>query len=253
MRTGMRKLKAVFGGSEKGEHLRGIVSIPGVQVVESHEELYRTVRKLGSGITATVHEGVGRADGVRYALKHFSHASLRGDDEAVDLFRTEVEVLRKSGSHRFVVSLHDVLSTPLAAIMVMELVTGGDLMSPIERQGGGPYSERRAQHIFAQMTLAVCKLRPPHLRLRTSSYRPLRLRKTSACARALSTRPHLSTWPQHEAPPPLVPPRDRACAEPAPEPCTYARAQVRHLHSLGIVHRDLKPENVCFTTAEQRC
>ena len=151
----MRKLKAVFGGSEKGEHLRGIVSIPGVQVVESHEELYRTVRKLGSGITATVHEGVGRADGVRYALKHFSHASLRGDDEAVDLFRTEVEVLRKSGSHRFVVSLHDVLSTPLAAIMVMELVTGGDLMSPIERQGGGPYSERRAQHIFAQMTLAV--------------------------------------------------------------------------------------------------
>ena len=173
----MRKLKAVFGGSEKGEHLRGIVSIPGVQVVESHEELYRTVRKLGSGITATVHEGVGRADGVRYALKHFSHASLRGDDEAVDLFRTEVEVLRKSGSHRFVVSLHDVLSTPLAAIMVMELVTGGDLMSPIERQGGGPYSERRAQHIFAQMTLAVCKLRPPHLR----SYRP-------ATALALSRR-----------------------------------------------------------------
>ena len=86
----MRKLKAVFGGSEKGEHLRGIVSIPGVQVVDSHEELYRTVRKLGSGITATVHEGVGRADGVRYALKHFSHASLRGDDEAVELFRTEV-------------------------------------------------------------------------------------------------------------------------------------------------------------------
>ena len=151
----MRRLKAVFGGSEKGEHLRGVVSLAGVQVVESHEELYRTVRKLGSGITATVYEGVGRADGKRYALKHFSHASLRGDDEAVELFRTEVEVLRKSGSHRFVVSLHDVVSTPPAAIMVMELVSGGDLMSPIERQGGGPYSERRAQHIFAQMTLAV--------------------------------------------------------------------------------------------------
>ena len=151
----MRRLKAVFGGTEKVEHLRGVVSLPGVQVVESHEELYRTVRKLGSGITATVYEGVGRADGVRYALKHFSHASLRGDDEAVELFRTEVEVLRKSGSHRFVVSLHDVVSTPPAAIMVMELVSGGDLMSPIERQGGGPYSERRAQHIFAQMTLAV--------------------------------------------------------------------------------------------------
>ena len=46
-----------------------------------------------------------------------------------------------------------VVSTPTAAIVVMELVSGGDLLSPIERNG--PYSERRAQHVFAQIVHAV--------------------------------------------------------------------------------------------------
>ena len=184
----MRRLKAVFGGSGGKGRLQGIVSLPGVQVVESHEELYRTVRQLGSGITATVHEGVGR-DGFRYALKLFSHASLRGDDEAVDLFRTEVEVLRKSGMHRFVVSLHDVISTPSAALLVMELVSGGDLMSPIERQDGKPYDEHRAQHIFAQMALAVRRL---HL--------------------AWHRDPSLASDPQHPSPNPDPGPRAQPMA-----------------------------------------
>ena len=145
------RLKGMFGAGPKGQHLTGVMDLPGVQMAESSEDLYQTVRQVGAGQTAIVYEGVRRADGVHYALKHFTE--LRGDKEAIRAFRAEVETLRELGSHRFIVSLQGVVSTPTAAIVVMELVSGGDLLSPIERNG--PYSERRAQHVFAQIVHAV--------------------------------------------------------------------------------------------------
>ena len=146
------RLKGMFGAVPKGQsHLTGVIDLPGVQIAESSEDLYQTVRQVGAGQTAVVYEGVRRSDGVHYALKHFTE--LRGDKEALRIFRAEVETLRELGSHRFIVSLLEVVSTPTAAIVVMELVSGGDLLSPIERSG--PYSERRAQHIFAQIVHAV--------------------------------------------------------------------------------------------------
>ena len=145
------RLKGMFGAGPKGQHLTGVMDLPGVQMAESSEDLYQTVRQVGAGQTAMVYEGVRRADGVHYALKHFTE--LRGDKEAIRAFRAEVETLRELGSHRFIVSLQGVVSTPTAAIVVMELVSGGDLLSPIERNG--PYSERRAQHVFAQIVHAV--------------------------------------------------------------------------------------------------
>ena len=147
------RLKGMFGAVPKGPgHLAGVMDLPvGVQIAESSEDLYQTVRQVGAGQTAVVYEGVRRSDGVHYALKHFTE--LSGDKEALRIFRAEVETLRELGSHRFIVSLLEVVSTPAAAIVVMELVSGGDLLSPIERSG--PYSERRAQHIFAQIVHAV--------------------------------------------------------------------------------------------------
>ena len=147
------RLKGMFGAVPKGQgHLAGVMDLPvGVQIAESSEDLYQTVRQVGAGQTAVVYEGVRRSDGVHYALKHFTE--LSGDKEALRIFRAGVETLRELGSHRFIVSLLEVVSTPAAAIVVMELVSGGDLLSPIER--GGPYSERRAQHIFAQIVHAV--------------------------------------------------------------------------------------------------
>ena len=149
------RLKGMFGTVTKGQHITGVIDLPGVQMAESCEELYQTVRQVGAGQTAIVYEGVRHADGLHYALKHFTE--LRGDNEATRAFRAEVETLRELGSHRFIVSLQEVVSTPTAAIVVMELVSGGDLLSPIERNG--PYSERRAQHVFAQIVHAVRRLR----------------------------------------------------------------------------------------------
>ena len=101
------RLKGMFGAVPKGQHLTGVMDLPGVQMAESSEDLYQTVRQVGAGQTAMVYEGVCRADGVRYALKHFTE--LRGDKEAIRAFRAEVETLRELGSHRFIVSLQEVV------------------------------------------------------------------------------------------------------------------------------------------------
>ena len=146
-----RGLKNMFSG--KQEHNPHVAHWPGVTVLEDKEERYRTVKKLGDGITATVYEGVSRADGGHYALKCINNKYLKDDDEAVEALRTEVVTLQQLGSRRFIMSLHEVISTPAASILVMELVSGGDLMKPIEEKG--PYSERRAQMIFGQCVHAV--------------------------------------------------------------------------------------------------
>ena len=101
------RLKGMFGAVPKGQHLTGVMDLPGVQMAESSEDLYQTVRQVGAGQTAMVYEGVCRADGVHYALKHFTE--LRGDKEAIRAFRAEVETLRELGSHRFIVSLLEVV------------------------------------------------------------------------------------------------------------------------------------------------
>ena len=97
--------------------------------------------------------GVSRRDGAHYALKVFRNDGLRADPGAVTALRDEVKMLRSLTEHPYVVSLYEVVSTPAAAYLVMELVSGGDLLGPIERHG--PYSERQACRLFAQMVEAV--------------------------------------------------------------------------------------------------
>ena len=151
MRFAAKGIKSIFSG--KQEHNPDVARWPGVKVLEDKDELYRTKKKLGDGITSKVYEGVSRADGAHYALKCIDNNYLKDDDEAVENLRTEVATLRQLGTRRFIMSLHEVLSTPAASILVMELVSGGDLMKPIEEKG--PYSERRAQSIFVQCVHAV--------------------------------------------------------------------------------------------------
>ena len=98
--------------SGKQEHNPHVAHWPGVTVLEDKEDRYRTVKKLGDGITATVYEGVSRADGGHYALKCINNKYLKDDDEAVEALRTEVATLRQLGSRRFIMSLHEVISTP---------------------------------------------------------------------------------------------------------------------------------------------
>ena len=138
--------------SRRSHHV-AVLDIAGVQVAETLEDLYQTVQQLGAGQTASVHEGISRGNRRHYALKGFRADYLHNDPQGVQALRVEVDALKAVGSHRFVVGLHEVVSTPTFAYLVMELVSGGDLLVPIERNG--PYSEHRAVRIFAQMVHAV--------------------------------------------------------------------------------------------------
>ena len=140
-------------------------------------KLYEIGDELGSGNFAKVKKAKRKAKTAdvekevggkkKVVLKAGADVAIKIIDKAkvedMQDIQREIEIMNMV-DHPNVINLFEIFDEPKKMMLVMELVTGGDLMSPIERQGGGPYSERRAQHIFAQMTLAVRKLRPPHLR-----------------------------------------------------------------------------------------
>ena len=156
MRRGSGSLRDVISSrrtKSSPSHIPEVLDLDDVVVAPDIEELYHITTQLGVGQTAVVYEGVSRRDGAHYALKVFRNDGLRADPGAVTALRDEVKMLRSLTEHPYVVSLYEVVSTPAAAYLVMELVSGGDLLGPIERHG--PYSERQACRLFAQMVEAV--------------------------------------------------------------------------------------------------
>ena len=170
------RLKGIFGAVPKGQHLTGVMDLPEVQMAESSEELYTTVRQVGAGQTAMVYEGVRRADGVHYALKHFTE--LRGDKEAVRAFRAEVETLRELGSHRFIVSLLEVVrhgqsqsgQWPSSASVPPQGTPGGTgrLDTPRNRPALWAPSHASGARASRLESRRIHRLRP----LRSSAHRP---------------------------------------------------------------------------------
>ena len=149
MRLLLRRVSRVFGPRRK--HNADILALRGVVVADEIEDVYKVQRWLGEGQTAVVLLGERLADGKRYALKRFRlNDSLRTASEGL---RDEVQVLRALPDHGGLVGLREIVSTPGYIYLAMELVAGGDLLSPIEERGA--YSERAAQSIFAQMVDAV--------------------------------------------------------------------------------------------------
>ena len=156
MRRGSGSLRDVISSrrtKSSPSHIPEVLDLDDVVVAPDIEELYHITTQLGVGQTAVVYEGVSRRDGAHYALKVFRNDGLRADPGAVTALRDEVKMLRSLTEHPYVVSLYEVVSTPAAAYLVMELVSGGDLLGPIERHG--PYSERQACRLFAQIVEAV--------------------------------------------------------------------------------------------------
>ena len=134
----------------KKAHVAEVIDLRSVVVANNIEDVYTVQRRLGEGQTAVVLEGIRLADGKSYALKGFRMAEMRGTCEGL---RDEVKVLRALPEHPSIVGLREIVSTPGCVYLAMELVAGGDLLSPIEEHGA--YSERAALKLFAQMVDAV--------------------------------------------------------------------------------------------------
>jgi serine/threonine protein kinase len=149
MKNLLRRVSRAFG--PKREHESDVLDLRGVVVAGSIDEVYKVQKRLGEGQTAVVLLGERLADGKQYALKCFR--LNEGVRAACEGLRDEVEVLRVLPDHGGIVGLREIVSTPGYVYLAMELVAGGDLLSPIEDRGG--YPEADAQSLFAQMTDAV--------------------------------------------------------------------------------------------------
>jgi len=112
----------------------------------SLEELYDMGEVLGQGHFAVVRRGRHRETGEEVAVK----AIAKGGTANV---RSEVEILRRIGSHPNIVALKDVFETEKEWLIVMELVTGGELFERLVQQGA--YSEKEASSLMRQIGTAI--------------------------------------------------------------------------------------------------
>ena len=146
-------IKRLIGKAPK-EHAAEVLDLRNVVVASSVDEVYLVKRKLGEGMTASVYEGVCLADGKTYALKAFKLDG--GLQQSCEGLRDEVTILRAVPDHPGIVQMKEIISTPGCVYLAMELVAGGDLLSPIEERGA--YTEQKAMRLFAQMTDAISEL-----------------------------------------------------------------------------------------------
>lgn len=113
---------------------------------------------LGTGTFAVVRFGVERATGTRVAVKvidkkRFSAQAAARKDKILD----EVHILQTL-DHPHIIRIHDVFDTPTTLSIVLELMTGGDLLEHILESPGGCVAEDRARPLFVQVASAVAYL-----------------------------------------------------------------------------------------------
>ena len=111
----------------------------------SIEDVYEVGEVLGRGHFAVVSRGRHRVTGEAVAIKTIRKGSTN--------VRSEVEILRRVGSHANIVALKDVFETEGEWLIVMELVTGGELFERLVQQGA--YSEQEASALMRQIGTAI--------------------------------------------------------------------------------------------------
>lgn len=110
---------------------------------------------LGIGRFSQVVRGTLLKTGEHVAVKIVDLESLAEDEEALDALEIEINVL-KTARHPNIVSLYQVVNTPLATYVIMELVAGGELFERIVSTDGLP--EHQVRWLMKQLleALAFC-------------------------------------------------------------------------------------------------
>ncbi|KAI1718149.1 protein kinase domain-containing protein [Ditylenchus destructor] len=97
------------------------------------EQYYDVEEEMGSGQFAVVKKVVKRATGEQFAAKYIKkrrYANSRRGVARLHIER-EVEVLRSIGGHPNVIELFEVFETPNEVILILELVSGGELFDHV--------------------------------------------------------------------------------------------------------------------------
>eukprot|EP01116_Phalansterium_solitarium_P011879 TRINITY_DN27712_c0_g1_i1.p1 TRINITY_DN27712_c0_g1~~TRINITY_DN27712_c0_g1_i1.p1 ORF type:complete len:580 (-),score=226.98 TRINITY_DN27712_c0_g1_i1:49-1788(-) len=138
---------------------------------------------LGTGNFATVRLAIEKASGQRYAVKVIDkkkYAKQAGGRK--DALMDEVRILQ-SISHANIIGIHDVVDTATTLYIVLELVTGGELLDRINDEHG--FAEETARPLFVQLLDAVGylhgrdivhrDLKPENILFETKQYAQLKL------------------------------------------------------------------------------
>lgn len=126
---------------------------------EPFDDLFEVFEELGKGHFATVKRCVRRSDGATFAAKLLRKRRVcRG--VAVEDIRREALALSRL-KHPNIITLHDVYDTGQSVVLLLELVTGGELFHYVGDEGH--LEERRAVHIVRQILDAVQHMHQIHL------------------------------------------------------------------------------------------
>lgn len=118
-------------------------------------ELHVT-RCLGVGASASVYEGVVPGSDDKYAVKVFSSRSPMYREQSAFL-----AIQDAPSSSPFIVRMHGVTSNEEA--LMLELCTGGDLFTELDKCGGDYLEERRGRHLAQQIADALCFCHARHV------------------------------------------------------------------------------------------
>ncbi|XP_078279703.1 calcium/calmodulin-dependent protein kinase type IV-like [Rhinoraja longicauda] len=112
------------------------------------EDYYTVAQELGRGATSIVYRCQEKQTQTQYAAKVLQKTNKIDKKIA----RTEIGVLLRL-SHPNIIKLKEIFETPTEIILILELVTGGELFDRIVEKGY--YSERDAAHAVKQILEAV--------------------------------------------------------------------------------------------------
>mmetsp|Transcript_37108 Transcript_37108/g.51190 ORF Transcript_37108/g.51190 Transcript_37108/m.51190 type:complete len:543 (+) Transcript_37108:95-1723(+) len=134
-------------GKDKGKKSKKnkISSLP-----HTFTSTYKMDKILGSGAFASVYNVINISSGVEFAAKMVD--KVKTPKEHYFMIETEIEVFKRCG-HENVVKMADFFETPREWIMVLEKITGGELLDRISERDR--YREEDARKAIQETLLAV--------------------------------------------------------------------------------------------------
>jgi len=93
---------------------------------------YKVGRKLGSGVTSDVFRITEKSSGDKFALKKIP---LKGSSSLLRAVEQELAILKRI-KHHHIVTLHDTYQSSSTVWAIMELVSGGELLSYVDQHHG---------------------------------------------------------------------------------------------------------------------
>eukprot|EP00127_Corallochytrium_limacisporum_P000676 Clim_evm75s22 gene=Clim_evmTU75s22 len=140
----MKSLKKALGMGDSGSGHR--------HTDKDFDKKYAIGKLLGDGSFAVVHEVMERETKKKYAIKVIDRKLCKGKEAVI---QSEVDIMRKV-KHPLIVQLYEEFDLKDRLVLVLELVTGGELFDRIINEGS--FTEKRASKISKQIIEAMAYL-----------------------------------------------------------------------------------------------